>query len=135
MMFKHSFDVPMNTTAQDPSFQKLVIAKGRIIGWIVFMPEEAADLLQLHIDYHGQQIFPFSGSEWYYGVFQAILIPDDCPIPDSPYCLDVYAMNLDDSFSHEYNVSVLIEPEETPVGEVQPATDWFTKLRDLFGGT
>jgi hypothetical protein len=134
MMFKLSYHVPANTTTQDPNFQKLTIAKGRITGWIVFMPKKAADLLQLHIDYHGQQVFPFSGSEWCYGVFQAFIIPDDYPIPDSPYHLDIFAVNTDDTFSHEYNVQVIVEPEEIPVGQTPTTSSWYEKLRDMFGG-
>jgi hypothetical protein len=134
MMFKLSYHVPANTTLQAQNMQKLIVAKGRITGWIVFMPEESADLLQLHIDYHGQQIFPFSGSEWWYGNFQPFIIPDDQPIPDSPYALDIISINTDDTFSHEYNVMAIVEPEETPVGQTPTSASWFTKLRDMFGG-
>lgn len=134
MMFKLSYDVPANTTLQAQNHQKLTIGKGRITGWIVFMPEEAADLLQLNIQYHNLQVFPFSGSQWWYGVFQAFIIPDDFPIPDSPYVLDIFAVNTDDTFSHEYNVLVIVEPEVAAVGETAASTNWFTKLRDMFGG-
>jgi hypothetical protein len=134
MMFKLSYDVPANTTLQAQDHQKLKIAKGQITGWIVFMPEESADLLQLNVQYHKLQIFPFSGTQWWYGVYQAFMIPDNFMVPDPPYELDVYAVNTDDTFSHEYNVMVMIEPETSPVGEVPSGTNWFTKLRDMFGG-
>jgi hypothetical protein len=134
MMFKLSYDVPANTTAQAPNHQKLKIGLGRITGWIVFMPEESADLLQLEIEYHNLQVFPFSGSEWFYGNFQPFLIPDDFPIPDSPYVLDIYAVNIDDTFTHEYNVCVIIEPGERTPPTSPTEANWFTKLRDLFGG-
>ena len=133
-MFKRSFDVPANTTATAPSWEKLKICKGKIIGWIVFMPEEAADLLQLRVQYHHEQIFPFTGSTWFYGNFQPFLIPDEIPVSIAPYVLDIYAVNTDDTFSHEYNVMVIVEPETAAVGEVQPTTNWFSKLRDMFGG-
>jgi len=134
MMFKLSYDVPKNTTAQAPDMQKLKIGKGTIKGWVVFMPEEAADLLQLKIEYHNTQVFPFSGSEWWYGVFQAFLIPDDFPIPDSPYVLDIYATNSDDTNAHEYNVMVIVEPASQPVSAAPTSAGWFERLRDLFGG-
>ena len=134
MMFKKSYDVPANTTFQAQNHQKLKIAKGKITGWIVFMPEEAADLLQLNVQYHNLQIFPFSGSEWFYGVFQAFMIPDNFEVLDAPYVLDIYAINTDDTFTHEYNVEVMIEPTAEAVGETTPSTNWFSKLRDMIGG-
>lgn len=134
MMFKKSYHVSANTTLQNQNHKQLQIAKGTIIGWIVFMPKQAADLLQLNIQYHNLQIFPFSGSEWYYGNFKAFLIPDNFPVLDAPYRLDIYAINTDDTFQHEYNVEVLIEPTHEAVGETSTSTNWFSKLRDMFGG-
>ena len=133
MMFKLSYDVPADTTAQAPNMQKLKIGKGRIKGWIVFMPEEAADLLQLKIEYHNTQVFPFSGSEWWYGVFQAFIIPDDFPIPDSPYTLDIYAVNTDDTFSHEYNVMVIVEPASQPGSAAPTSAGWWETMKGVFG--
>jgi hypothetical protein len=134
-MFKLSYDVPKNTTLQAPDMQKLKIGKGQIVGWIVFMPKNAADLLKVRIEYHNLQVFPFSGSEWWYGVFQAFIIPDNFPIPDSPYVLDIYAINTDDTFSHEYNVHVIVEPASPPVTASPTSASWFEKLRDMFGGS
>jgi len=133
MMFKLSYDVPADTTAQAPNIQKLKIGKGRIKGWIVFMPEEAADLLQLKIEYHNTQIFPFSGSQWWYGVFQAFIIPDNFPIPDSPYTLDIYAVNTDDTFSHKYNVMVIVEPASQPGPAAPTSAGWWETMKGVFG--
>jgi len=133
VMFKLSYDVPAGTTAQAPDMQKLKIGKGRITGWIVFMPEEAADLLQLRIEYHNLQIFPFSGTEWWYGVFQAFIIPDDFPIPDSPYAPDIYGVNTDDTFSHEYNVMVIVEPASQPGSAAPTSAGWWETIKGVFG--
>lgn len=45
-----------------------------------------------------------------YGIFEPTVIKDNLPIDGSPYVLDIYAFNLDDSYSHEYNIHVNIEP-------------------------
>jgi hypothetical protein len=134
MIFKKSYTVPANTSLQSPDHQKLTIAKGEIIGWIVFMPEEAADMLQLNVEYHNLQIFPFSGSEWWYGVYQAFLIPDNFPVLDSPYCLDIFAINLDDSYNHEYFVSVVIEPAEPEKIPAEGEAGLWDRLRNALGG-
>ena len=134
MMFKLSYDVPANTTQQAPDHKKLKIGMGRITGWIVFTPLKAADLLQLSIEYHNLQVFPFSGSEWFYGNHQPFIIPDDFPIPDSPYVLDIYAVNTDDTFAHEYNVMVILGPGQRSTPTSPTETTWFSKLRDMFGG-
>lgn len=134
-MFKLSYKVPANTSPQVATHKKLSIAKGRIIGWIVFTPEESADLLKLNIQYHGLQLFPFTGSEWWYGNTNAFLIPEDFSVLDSPYVLDIYAFNLDDTFDHEYIVCAVIDPVKEPVGVTTETVNWFGKLRDLFGGT
>ena len=112
MLFKIKRVVPANTTAANPDFQKLSIAKGRIIEWLVQMPEECADLMQFRVEYHNTQILPFSGSTWLYGMFEPTVIRDNILIDDGPYNLDIYAFNLDDSYNHEYNLHCNIEPKK-----------------------
>lgn len=134
MLFKLSYHVSANTTTAAPNWKKLSICKGTIIGWVVFTPVKAADLLQLYVEYHGVQIFPFSGSEWFYGVHTPFLIPDDLLIEDAPFTLDIYAVNTDDMFDHEYNVGVAIEPVEPVSPTLTQTASWFERLRELFGG-
>ncbi len=134
MLYKKSYSVPANTATASPNHQRLQISKGRITGWIVFSPEEAADLLRLRVEYHGAQIFPFSGSEWAYGLFIPQLIPDDIAVEESPYFLDIYAINQDDSYAHEYNIHVIIEPEVTMRPSSSATAAWFDRFANIFGG-
>lgn len=133
MLFKLRRSVPANTTASNPDFRKLSIAKGTIIEWLVQMPEECADLMQFRVEYHNTQILPFSGSTWLYGMFEPTVIRDNILVDDGPYVLDVYAFNLDDTNSHEYNLHCNVEPKKavkvTGVGfDLKSAWD------RLFGG-
>ena len=133
MLYKISHSVPANTTTDNPDWQKLQISRGIIIQWIVFMPEEAADLLKVRVVYHGTQILPYTGKDWIYGLFKPTVIEDRIQIQDPPFELDIYAVNEDDSYSHEYNIYVNISPPE-PVrpGGVPPSI--VERFKGLFGG-
>jgi len=134
LLFKIRRSVPANTLASNPDFQKLSIAKGTIIEWLVQMPTECADITQLRVEYHNTQILPFSGSTWLYGLFEPTPIRENIKIDDGPYDLDIYAFNLDDSYSHEYNLYCNVEPVKpiTP-GEIM-APGWWDQFKGLFGG-
>lgn len=134
VLFHYTGHVPANTTVQDPFWEKLKIGKGKIIQWILYQPDECADELKFWIEYHGTQIFPFNPEEWAYGFFVPTGIPDNIELGDEPFTLDFYAINLDDSYEHEYHVYVNIEPAEplkiAPAGE----EGLMTRLREFFGG-
>jgi len=133
MLFKINRPVPANTQKSNPDFQKLKIGKGVITQWLLQMPEECADLMQLRVEYHNTQILPFSGSTWIYGMFEPTVIEENIIISDSPYALDIYAINTDDTYSHEYNLYVNIKPDKPVVPGVIP-TSVITKFKSLFGG-
>jgi len=135
MLFHYTGAVPANTTTNNPLWEKLVVAKGTIIQWVLFQPEECADLLKFWVVYHGTQILPFNPDEWAYGFFVPTKIDEKIELPDSPYILDFYAINEDDSYSHEYHVYVNVEPAEIvtpgPAGEyVFPPG-----FKEFFGGS
>ena len=133
VLFHFSGIVPANTTTNSPQMEKLKVGKGTIIQWIVFQPEECADLLKFWVEYHGTQIFPFNPEEWAYGFFIPTGIPDSIELPDEPFTLDFYAINLDDSYEHEYHVYVNIEPAKPVVpGAISPTI--MERFRSLFGG-
>jgi len=133
MLFKINCHVPANTAVAAPDFQKLSIAKGRITQWLLQMPEECADLMQFRVEYHKTQILPFSGSTWMYAMFEPTVLKDDIEINDGPYNLDIFAFNLDDRYSHEYNIYVNIEPAE-PFEAAKPGFDFKSAWSKLFGG-
>lgn len=132
MLFKIHGDVPANTTMANPDFQKLGIAKGKIIQWMVQMPTECADLMQFRVEYHNMQILPFSGSTWLYGMFEPTVIKDNILIEDGPYVLDIYAFNLDDTYSHEYNLHCNIEPAKPVKPMVEEAGMW-DRFKEFIG--
>ena len=134
MLFKLRRLVPANTLKTAPDFQKLSIAKGRIYEWLIQMPSECADVMQFRVEYHKTQILPFSGSTWLYGMFEPTVIRDNILIDDGPYALDIYAFNLDDSYSHEYNLHCNIEPAKPITPGVEETPDWWSQLKGLFGG-
>ena len=133
MIYKISHEVPANTTRDNPDWQKLKICKGTIIQWIIFMPEEAADLLHFTVEYHGVQILPYNRPESIYGLFTPTMIPESLRIDDKPYELDIYAWNTDDTYPHEYNLHVNIEPPKPTVPGTVP-TGMIERFKRLFGG-
>jgi len=133
MLYKISHNVAANTAEDSPDWQKLAITRGIIVQWIVFMPEEAADLLKIRVEYHGTQILPYTGKDWLYGIFMPAVIEDKLKIYDTPYVLDIYAINSDDTFSHEYNLYVNVEPPQPVKPGGIPSTT-LERFRSLFGG-
>lgn len=134
VLYHYTGNVPANTTAQDPFWEKLKIGKGKIIQWILYQPDECADELKFWIEYHGTQIFPFNPEEWAYGFFVPTAIPDSIELPDEPFTLDFYAINEDDSYEHEYHVYVNIEPAKPVVVGQIVDTGWLERFRGIFGG-
>jgi hypothetical protein len=134
MLFHYNGIVPAGTTLQDPYWQKLTIRQGTIVQWIVFEPEECADLVKFWVEYHGTQILPFNPDEWMYGFFVPTGIPESVEISDAPFTLDFYAINEDDSYYHEYHVYVNVEPAK-PVkpGSSEEESAW-ERFNAFFGG-
>ena len=133
MLFKIKRDVPANTPRTMLDRQKLSIAKGTIIEWLVHMPEECADLMQFCVEYHNMQILPFSGSTWMYGIFEPTVFKENFLVNDGPYALDIYAFNLDTRHSHEYNIHCNVEPAKLPTAQ-KPGYDLKAAWNNLFGG-
>lgn len=134
MLFKKVRSVPANTAVNAPDWQKLKIAKGMITEWLMHMPEECADLMQFRVEYHNMHVLPFSGSTWMYGIFKPTVIKDNIKIDDGPYALDIYAYNLDDTYSHEYNIHCNIEPAK-PYEPPKPGYNFKAAWDRIRGGT
>ena len=132
MLFKISHSVAANTTAQDPDWQKLQVARGQIKRWLIILPVEASNLLQLQIRYHGHQILPINEDEWYYaGGF--MFDPEDwIELDEADYELDVYAKNADTVESHEYNIYCNIKPSKPKTPE-EISEGVREALQDLLG--
>lgn len=133
MLYKINRDVPKNTTTAAPDWQKLQVCKGTIVEWIIYCPEECADLMQFQVRYKGTQLLPFSRDEYMNGLTGPIPIKENLKLDVSPYVLDVYAYNLDDRHSHEYNLYCNVlrdEPFKPPVSRFDFKTAW----SKLFGG-
>ena len=133
MLYKINRDVPANTAIASPDWQKLQVCKGTIKEWIVFCPDECADLMKFRVFYHGHQILPANADEWMDALRSPSPIMENVKLDVPPYVLDVYAFNLDDSYSHEYNVYSNIIREE-PFVPPKSGFDFKSAWSKLFGG-
>lgn len=133
LLFKKFQSIPKNTAIGAPDWQKLKVAKGEIVQWVIFFDPEAADLLHVRIEYHGVQIMPFSGSEWIVGFFSTTPITESMKIDAPPYVLDIYAYNEDDSHPHEYFIHPVMTADK-PVKVSEPGFDIKAAWSRLFGG-
>ncbi|MCK5504546.1 MAG: hypothetical protein KAJ10_05260 [Thermodesulfovibrionia bacterium] len=133
MLFKINYDVPANTAKASEDWQKLKIAKGTLVEWIVTQPKECADLMQFRVEYHGTQILPFTRNEYVYGMFEPTVFTESIEIDIPPYVLDVYAYNLDTKYSHEYNLYVNILPKK-PFTPETPGFNFKDAWSRIFGG-
>jgi len=65
-------------------------------------------------------------------------LPSPIPIKEnlvlkvSPYVLDIYAFNLDDSYSHEYNIYVNVV-SSTPVTAGEETAGMWDKIKGFIG--
>jgi len=132
VLYKKYASIPANTTAAAPNWQKLQVCKGTIKEWIVFCPEECADLMKFKVRYKGHQILPFNRDEWMDALRSPIPIKENLELKVPPYVLDVYAYNLDDSYSHEYNIyaDILRTESVTPGDETAGLWD---KIKGFIG--
>jgi len=133
MLYKINRDVPANTAIDSPDWQKLQVCKGTIKEWIIFCPEECADLMKFRVRYKGTQLLPFSRDEWMDAFSTPIMPTDNLELDVSPYVLDVYAYNLDTRHSHEYNVYCNVLRDK-PVVASPSGFDFKAAWSKLFGG-
>ena len=127
MLYKINRDVPANTAVASPDWQKLKVCKGTIKEWIVYCPEECADLMKFKVEYQGHQILPITRGEWMDAFAEPTKPTEDLKLDVAPYVLDVYAYNLDDLYSHEYNLYVDIlreKPFVPPKSSFNIRTAW-----------
>jgi len=133
MLYKINRDVPANTTAAAPDWQKLQVCKGTIKEWIIFCPEECADLMKFKVRYKGTQLLPFSRDEWMDAFPIPIKPSENLKMDVSPYVLDVYAYNLDTRHSHEYNLYCNVLRDEPFVPQTS-GFDFKSAWNKIFGG-
>jgi len=133
MLYKTQTSVAKSTTALAPDIKTLKITKGVIIEWIIFFPQEAANLCQFQVTYHGHNLLPVNPDEWIYGFFNPIRIQESVKIDDPPYELKIKAINADDKHAHEYNIHVNVMPPK-PVTPGVVDTSIIDRFRNLFGG-
>ena len=133
MLYKINRDVPANTAIASPDWQKLQVCKGTIKEWIVYGPREAADLVRFRVEYKGNQIFPFTRGEWMDVFPNAIRITENLKLDASPYVLDVFAYNLGNRLTHEYNLYCNVLRDE-PFIPPTSGFDFKSKWQNLFGG-
>jgi hypothetical protein len=133
LLYKINRDVPANTTAAAPDWQKLQVTKGTIKEWIIFCPEECADLMKFKVEYQGVQILPISRDEWMDALMIPFPIMENLNLDVAPYVLDIRAYNLDTKHSHEYNLYVDILRDEAFTPQA-PGFNIKTAWSKVFGG-
>lgn len=133
MVFKIQRSVPAKTTKTNPDWRKLPIMKGVIKQWVLFQPDECANVMQFRVEYHGHPVLPTTGDEWMYGFFIPTPFIDKLKIDDAPYVLDVFAFNDDDSYPHEYNIYVVVDPP-TAITPAELDEETQAALEELLGG-
>jgi len=115
-----------------PDHQKLTVAKGEIVEWVIFSDPEAADLLGVRIEYHHNQIMPFSGSEWLVGFFTNAPMKESILIDAPPYVLDIFAYNNSTENAHEYFIHPIIMPKK-PAKVTSNYSEIFARFNRLLG--
>ena len=98
------------------------------------MPEETADLMQFRVEYHGFQLLPFSRNTYIYGISEPTVFDESILIDTPPYVLDILSFNLDDSYSHEYNLYVNIIPKKAVNVVSTDGANWWDQFKGIFGG-
>lgn len=133
MLYKSFRSVAANTTKLAPDWQKLKVTKGTIKQWIIFSDPEAADMLHFKVKYHGTTIMPFEQDDWVEGFLEPIVVSDNIELDASPYVLDIYAYNEDDTFPHEYYIHAVIIRDK-PVELPTPQPGILERWKKLLGG-
>ena len=140
MLYGDIYSVPENTPANNPSSRKVVVTKGTIAQWIVYGPDEKANLLHVRVLYQKHQILPCGDLMWMYPLDIGAPISENLLLEDPPYELEIEAYNDDDSYPHEYIVLMNIKPFEavteavTQPGLVNRIQDFFSGLAGVFFG-
>ena len=89
--------------------------------------------MKFKIAYQGHQIFPVSRDEWMDALQKNAPVLENLELKVSPFVLDIFAYNLDDTYTHEYNIYVNIlrdKPFVAPTSNFDTTAAW----SNLFGG-
>lgn len=132
MLYKKFRSVPANTTEANPDWQKLHVCQGAIKQWVIFFDPEAANLLHVRVEYKGVSIMPWGGKDWLVGFFTDTPLDDNIELDTSPYVLDIYAWNEDDSYPHEYYIHPVII-RDRPMTVVEEEEGFWERIAATLG--
>lgn len=109
MIYRVELDLPANTPASATVKETLSVCYGWIKSLVVLFPPGHAGLTYGRILYHGRQIFPTTSGQWFRGDDHRVEFPDNYPIVEQPYTLEVEGYNLDDTYEHTISFEIYVE--------------------------
>ena len=133
MLYGDIYKVPAQTTAKNPCQRLVKVTKGVIKGWVISGAEEKADLLHVCVLYHGHRIVPYGELEWMYPLDTSSPIAEKIELDTAPFELEIQAYNEDDSYSHEYIIYAIIEPEEPTTAGHTAEAGWWETIKGMLG--
>ena len=134
MLYGDIYSVPANTTASNPSKRIIHVSKGSIKQWVVYSPNEAANLLHVRVSWNGHKILPYGDLLWMYPFDSSSPILENLVIGDFPLDVTIEAYNEDDSYPHEYIIYLVIEPAEPVKVAATGEAGLWERLSAYFGG-
>ena len=127
MIFSASITIDKDTTEADPKTQMLKIARGYVTKVMVRPRAGHRYLANLTVRYHESQIAPSVEGQSLVGDFFPIDWEEYYKIFQPPYELKLTGWNSDDTFSHTFDVAVVILPREAITSLAVPKS-----IKDLF---
>ena len=115
MQYRGAITVPAGTPASAPELLDVAICYGDLRRYVVYFPPGNGGTVFVQVWYRGRQILPTTIGSTFRGDDITVDLPDNYPLHDSPFELEVRAWAPDASYDHTVFLLFYVETQQISI--------------------
>ena len=115
MQYRGAITVPAGTPSSDPELLPVSICYGALKRYSIYFPPGNGGTVHVQVWYRGRQILPTSIGSTFRGDDLLIDLPDNYPLYDSPFELEVRAWAPDATYDHTVYLLFYVESPQISI--------------------
>ena len=128
MYYAWNFTLAADKTEATKTKAVLYLEKGTIVRCEIMFPAGCCGLVYVHINQALHQVYPKNPEYQYIGNGETIISSDEYEIKETPYQLEFYGWNTDDTYNHTITVRIQLVPAKEILRKVIGEVMKYTKL-------
>ncbi len=128
MYYAWNFTLAADKTEATKTKAVLYLEKGTIVRCEIMFPAGCCGLVYVHINQALHQVYPKNPEYQYIGNGETIISSDEYEIKETPYQLEFYGWNTDDTYNHTITVRIQLVPAKEILHKVIGEVMKYTKL-------